>query len=81
MQSDLGDSCRRIQQDLNEAKTVLFIETPCYAVGLKAFIDDLIFKDNLYICDLICHRSPSPRIWNDYKIFLEEEFTEELINI
>ena len=73
VQSDLGDTFKRIKADLEEGRQVLFTGTPCQAAGLRGFIDKSPLTERLYICDLICHSVPSPLIWEEYKRLLERE--------
>ncbi len=64
---------KKIRKLLREGKKVLFIGLPCQAAALKNFIGE---NDNLYIADLICHGSPSPkaleRFLADYNIKLSD---------
>ena len=63
IQSNLKNTFELIKTDLNEKK-VLFIGTPCQVAGLKKYLKYFnISKKNLYTVDLICHGTPSVRIW------------------
>lgn len=73
VQSKLGDIFPKIKEKLAEGRKVLFSGTPCQCAGLKAFIGNSPLKENLYICDLICHSVPSPFIWEEFKKVLEKE--------
>lgn len=73
VQSDMQDIFFQIKADLAAGRKVLFTGTPCQAAGLRGFINSAPLSAGLYICDLICHSIPSPRIWEDYKRLLEQE--------
>lgn len=73
VQSRLGDIFPKIKEKLAEGRKVLFSGTPCQCAGLKAFIGNSPLKENLYICDLICHSVTSPFIWEELKKVLEKE--------
>lgn len=69
VQSIIGDSYKKTKAFLNEGRFVLFSGTPCQISGLNQFLR----KDynNLYTVSVVCHGVPSPRVWNDYKSFIE----------
>lgn len=73
VQSDLGNIFQEIKKELLAGKKVLFTGTPCQCAGLKGFMRGSSIGKNLYLCDLICHSIPSPRIWEEFKRLLEEE--------
>lgn len=52
------------KQFLLQGRKVLFSGTPCQIAGLKHFLA----KDyeNLITLDIICHGTPSPKVWNKY---------------
>ncbi|MBP3557014.1 MAG: Coenzyme F420 hydrogenase/dehydrogenase, beta subunit C-terminal domain [Thermoguttaceae bacterium] len=55
---------RRIQDDLNAGRRVLFCGTPCQVSGLLQFIDDK--EERLITVDFICHGVPSGRLFQEY---------------
>lgn len=66
VQSDLGSTFRQVKDDLASGREVLFSGTPCQTAGLADFLDhSRIDMSGLYLCDLICHGTPSPQIWKD----------------
>lgn len=69
VQSDLGNTFRILRKELKEGKKVLFTGTPCQTAALKSYLG----KDyaNLYLADIICHGTSSPKIWHDYLKFIE----------
>lgn len=64
VQSNTNNCFTQIQSLLNDNRTVLFSGTPCQNAGLLKFLD----KDysNLITVDLLCHGTPSPKVWQDY---------------
>lgn len=55
---------RKVQDDLNAGRRVLFCGTPCQVSGLRQFIDDK--EERLITVDFICHGVPSGRLFRDY---------------
>lgn len=70
VQSRLDDTYEQIQKDLDAGKTVLFTGTPCQTAGLRAALGQ---RENLILCDLVCHGVPSPLLWEEYKRTLSQE--------
>ena len=71
VQSDIGESFKEAEKSLHHGIKVLFSGTPCQINGLKNFLG----KDyeNLITIDIVCHGVPSPRIFEDYKKYLNEK--------
>ena len=49
---------------LREGRKVLFSGTPCQIAGLHHFLRKSY--DNLLTVDIICHGTPSPKVWSRY---------------
>ncbi len=64
VQSSTGLIFRKIKQLLNDGKTVLFTGVPCQTAGLRHFLGK--DYDNLYIVDILCHGSPSPKSFEEF---------------
>ena len=73
VQSDLRPVFNQLGSDLESGRPVLFTGTPCQTAAIRSRFQDHPHSNNLYICDLICHSIPSPRIWADYVKLLERE--------
>ena len=71
LQSDLGDCFKIIERLLKEDKQVLFSGTPCQALALSRFLNKP-YK-NLLILDFICHSIPSPKVFEEYRKYLEKK--------
>ena len=52
MQSDLGDSFRRVRHYLDQGRRVLFSGTPCQVDGLYHFLGE--HPERLLTCDVVC---------------------------
>ena len=78
IQSEIGDSYRKVKQDLVKGRKVLFSGTPCQAAALRSFLK----KDyeNLYIVEIVCHGVSTAQIFQDYISFLEEKKKIKITN-
>ena len=65
LQSDMGDSYKKVKEFLIKERYVLFTGTPCQIEGLKNYLGKEYAK--LYLQDIVCHGVPSPKIWREYK--------------
>ncbi|NJP39848.1 4Fe-4S dicluster domain-containing protein [Oscillospiraceae bacterium HV4-5-C5C] len=78
VQSNLGTIFADIYEAL-ACRMVLFSGTPCQCDGLRQY---LLFKkanlENLYLVDLICGKTPSPKVWSDYVDYLERTYKGKL---
>ncbi len=66
VQSYLGESFKKIENDLKHKKKVLFVGAPCQVAGLKSYLGR--DYDNLLLVDFMCTGAGSPRI---FKIVIE----------
>ena len=57
IQSKMGDTYKKVQEDLNAKREVLFSGTSCQVAGLKYFLGK--DYDNLICIDIVCHGVPS----------------------
>lgn len=64
VQSDMGDTYKKVEQFLKKKKKVLFSGTPCQVYGLKKFLSR--DYETLFTVDLICHGVPSRKAWRHY---------------
>jgi len=72
VQSELDDIFLLVKKDLQDDKWVLFSGTACQTAGLRAYLGS---DDNkLILCDIICHGTPSPKVWKDYLSFMESRY-------
>ena len=68
MQSKPGDIYREVFQWMTEnpEKELLFIGMGCQSDGFRKFSEIKGIRDRVYIVDIICHGSPSPKLWREY---------------
>ncbi len=79
VQSNLGNVYREVIDDLNSNKRVLFSGTPCQIGGLKKIVEmKTLSMDNLYLIDIICHGVPSPRLFYDYWVYIEQSYEAKI---
>lgn len=64
VQSDTENCYKEIKKLLDADKYVLFSGCPCQVAGLYTFLGKEYEK--LYTTDLICHGSPSRKVWKKY---------------
>lgn len=82
VQSDLGDVFLNVSNDLKNDLNVLFTGNPCQISGLLNYLKmKKISTKKLITCDFICHGVPSPRVWNDYLIFVSHKNKDEIKSI
>ena len=80
VESDIVGIFPQVEKDLISGKAVLFSGTPCQVSGLQAYLrEKKISDEKLYCCDLICHGVPSPKIWDSYLKYVEEENGKKII--
>lgn len=79
VQSDLNNTFLYIKNDLIDNRTVLFSGTPCQVASLNSFLG----KDyeNLITVDLLCHGTPSNKIWLDYINVIEKTNRRRVVNV
>ncbi|MGN1167495.1 MAG: Coenzyme F420 hydrogenase/dehydrogenase, beta subunit C-terminal domain [Lachnospiraceae bacterium] len=56
---------KKIKEQLNGEKTILFIGLPCQCAAVKKATEK-VQKGKLYTVDLICHGTPSPKTLNAF---------------
>ena len=62
----------------NPEKSLLFAGMGCQAEGFRKFAKIRGFRDRVYIIDIICHGSPSPKLWREYAYSLEKKAGEKI---
>lgn len=71
IQSKLGDTFKRVQEDLDAGRNILFSGTSCQVAGLKRYL--LKENDNLLCVDIVCHGVPSKKVWVNYLHWQEKK--------
>lgn len=70
-QAKVGDTFKKVKADLLSGKSVLFSGTGCQINGLKCFLGKEY--ENLVCVDVICHGTPSPKLWREYVRYQESK--------
>ena len=63
VQSDVQAIYPLLREDLNAGREVLFFGTPCQAAGIRKTFGE---RENLMLCDLVCHGVPSPKLFAEH---------------
>lgn len=79
IQSKIGDTYKKVQNDLEGGKEVLFSGTSCQVAGLKKFLRREYEK--LLCVDIVCHGVPSPAVWHNYIEWLEKQKGKKIIGV
>nr|WP_321399875.1 Coenzyme F420 hydrogenase/dehydrogenase, beta subunit C-terminal domain [uncultured Desulfobacter sp.] len=80
VESDLGDTFVRIKKVLKTGRKVLFSGTPCQVAGLTRSLHGADIS-NLITCDLVCHGTPSPKVWKEFLDYLKKRFKTKIKKI
>ena len=70
-QAKVGDAFKQVKKDLEEGRKVLFSGTGCQINGLSLFLGKEY--SNLFLLDIICHGTPSPKLWREYVSYQEQK--------
>lgn len=57
----------------NPEKELLFVGMGCQAEGFRKFAEVSGLRNRVYVVDIICHGSPSSRLWKEYAKSLERK--------
>ena len=68
-QSNIGDCYKKAKEFLDQGRYVLFTGTPCQVEGFKMYLKKDYEK--LYTQDIICHGTPSHKVWEKYLEYRE----------
>lgn len=75
--SDIRNSFIEIREHLKSGRIVYFTGTPCQVAGLKLFLRQ--DYDNLLTSDLICHGTPSQKLFSLFVRGMEEDVGKKII--
>jgi len=79
LQSQIGDTYKKVKCFLKDNRKVLFTGTPCQIEGLLGYLGKSY--DNLYTQDIICHGVPSPKVWDKYLQYQKKKIGEYPIKV
>ncbi len=71
LQANVGNTYKRVKDDLSAGSFVLFSGTGCQVNGLKNFLEK--DYDRLLCVDVICHGVPSSALWKKYAEYQEKK--------
>ena len=71
----MGNAISRMRADLDEGKSVLFCGTPCQVIGVRSVLG---YRENLFLCDFICHGTPSALWFEKYLRTLENKYESKV---
>lgn len=74
VQAALDNTYEMVKEDLNKGHLILFSGTPCYIAGLNNALKNERHYSRLFTVDLICHGTPSPKIYRDYLHWVETQY-------
>ena len=74
VQSNLNNIFKDVKEELEDNKLVLFTGTPCEVAGLNNYLKK--DYDNLINCDIVCHGTPSPKIFEEYIKYIENKYNK-----
>lgn len=77
VESDVGNSFRRVKTELEKERSVLFCGTPCQSAGLKRYLGKQY--DNLLVCDFSCGGLPSHQMYHQYLCNLEKKYSSKVV--
>lgn len=78
LQSNTDGVYAKVKELLMQGDKVLFIGTPCQTDALNNCIPTRL-RDNLLLCEIICHGVNSPKVWEDYRHYLENFHKSPLV--
>lgn len=77
LQSEMGTCMTEIKHHLINGRLVYFVGTPCQVAGLKLFLRKTY--DNLITSDLVCHGTPSRKIFSTVVKRISEKYNSDVI--
>lgn len=79
-QSSLLDTLTSIKSDLENGRKVLFTGTGCQCAGVRRFLEGTDCT-NLFVADLICEGTPSPRVFKDYLKYIAKKHKDKVLDV
>ncbi len=79
VQSEIGDSFKRVRTFLKEGRWVLFVGTSCQVSALLHFLNKR--QERLLTVDVVCHGVPSVTIWQTYLKYITQNALGEIRQI
>lgn len=73
VQSNISGMFQLIKKDLVDGVMVLFSGTPCQVSAVKKFLGPYASHELFYVCDIICHGVPSPKVFSEYLKYYQKK--------
>lgn len=77
VQAMLGDTYKRIKQELRAGQYVMYSGTPCQVAGLLSYLKEK--PDNLLCVDFVCRGVPSPGLWENYVHHMKKKYGGKVV--
>lgn len=82
LQASVGEAYREMERELKAGREVLFTGTPCHVNALRLYLRCRnVNEDKLFCADVICHGTPSPKLWRAYANEFERSRNAALTNV
>lgn len=78
LQSDTEETFAHVEKDLCKGLKVYYVGTPCQIAGLKLFLRKEY--DNLLTSDLVCHGTPSYKVFRNSLDHIESKYSGTIVN-
>ena len=65
----------------NPDNRLLFVGMGCQAEGFRKYSVVTGIRERVWIVDIICHGSPSPKLWREYAYSLEKKYSGTFSNL
>lgn len=59
---------------MNPDKQLIFFGMGCQAAGFRAYVEAKKLQERVVIVDIICHGSPSPKLWGEYIHLMAQKY-------
>ncbi|MBS7130553.1 Coenzyme F420 hydrogenase/dehydrogenase, beta subunit C-terminal domain [Clostridium sp.] len=76
VQSNTLATYGQVKQILGKERYVLYVGTPCQIAGLKRYLGKVY--ERLITVDLVCHGTPSPKIFREYIQYLNSKSNKKV---
>lgn len=79
VQSYLNNTFVEVKKELEVGTIVCFSGTPCQVSGLLNYLDK--GYNNLITIDVVCHGTPSPKLWKKYVDYQEQKYNSRIKSV
>lgn len=79
VQSDIGDTYKKVETELSKKRWVLFTGTPCQVAALRRFLGDKSIE-RLIAIDIVCHGVPNNVFFHGMLTSLEKQYNGRVVD-